>query len=224
MERSAPEYSQSGLQAPSPNAFKDVNSEGLLADHASALQNYTPEVRSNNNNNFSSSATPTSDYGVQPNSARSNTFPEHIQRQQYYSSSNHSGSSGGMAQSTSPSISLQDARSSHHNQQTKSDADVPIDPSIAASSPTYPPHNAQYAPYPHQQEMSHGYPQHPGGPMYAQPRPDWAGYSQQPQHGMPAPYPTTGVSTPNSAAPVGARPGQVSYLLFKTDLSQEPVL
>jgi hypothetical protein len=146
MERGAPEYSQS--------------------DHASAIQS---------NNNFSS-ATPTSEYGVHPTSARSSTFPEHIQRQQYYPSSNHSGSSG--------------------------------DPSIAASSPTYPPHGGQYSPYPPQQEMSHGYPQHPGGPMYAQPRPDWAGYGQQPHHGMPAPYQTTGVSTPTSAAPAGARPGQ----------------
>ena len=147
---------------------------------------------------------------MHPASARSGTFPEHIQRQ-YYPASNHSGSSGGMAQSTSPSIPLQDDHQNHHNPQNKSDQDiVPIDPSIAASSPTYPPHGGQYSPYPPQQEMSHGgYPQHPGGPMYAQPRPDWAGYSQQPHHGMPAPYATTGVSTPTSAAPAGARPGQV---------------
>jgi hypothetical protein len=208
MERGAPEYSQSGLHSPYPSAFNDSQSEGTPVDHASAIQS---------NNNFSSSATPTSEYGVHPTSARSSTFPEHIQRQQYYPSSNHSGSSGGMAQTTSPSMPLQDGRSSHHNQQIKSDADVPIDPSIAASSPTYPPHGGQYSPYPPQQEMSHGYPQHPGGPMYAQPRPDWAGYGQQPHHGMPAPYQTTGVSTPTSAAPAGARPGQVSYLLYSTD-------
>jgi hypothetical protein len=215
MERGAPEYSQSGLHSPYPSAFNDTQSEGTPADHASAIQS---------NNNFS--ATPTSEYGVHPTSARSATFPEHIQRQQYYPSSNHSGSSGGMAQTTSPSMPLQDGRSSHHNQQIKSDADVPIDPSIAASSPTYPPHGGQYSPYPPQQEMSHGYPQHPGGPMYAQPRPDWAGYGQQPHHGMPAPYQTTGVSTPTSAAPAGARPGQVSYLLYNTDtyiLSRSPL-
>jgi hypothetical protein len=207
MERGAPEYSQSGLHSPYPTAFNDSQSEGISADHASAIQA----------NNFSSSVTPTSEYGVHPTSARSSTFPDNIQRQQYYPSSNHSGSSGGMAQATSPSMPLQDGRSSHHNQQIKSDADVPIDPSIAASSPTYPPHGGQYSPYPQQQEMAHGYPQHPGGPMYAQPRPDWAGYGQQPHHGMPAPYQTTGVSTPTSAAPAGARPGQVSYLLYSTD-------
>jgi transcription factor CON7 len=210
MERGAPEYSQSGLQTPYPNALNNAQSEGNPADHASAVQS---------NNTFPSSATPTSEYGVHPTSARSSTFPEHIQRQQYYPSSSHSGSSGGMAQTTSPSMPLQDGRSSHHNQSIKSDADVPIDPSIAASSPTYPPHGGQYSPYPPQQEMSHGYPQHPGGPMYAQPRPDWAGYGQQPHHGMPAPYQTTGVSTPTSAAPAGARPGQVSYLLYSADIS-----
>lgn len=205
MDRGAPEgYTQSGLSSPYP-AFSDAHSEGTSADHASAAQ-YTPqqEVRTNN---YSTSATPTSEYGVYPPSARSTgSFPEHIQRQ-YHPASNHSGSSGGMAQATSPST-LPDGRSNHHNPQIKSDQDVPIDPSIAASSPTYPQHGAQYSPYPPQQDMSqHGYAQHPGaGQMYAQPRPDWGGYGGQPHH-MP-PYPSTGVSTPSSAAPV--RTGQVS--------------
>lgn len=203
MERAAPEYPQSGLHKPSQPAFRDTQSEEQSADHASAAQ-YTPqqEVRPSN---YSTSATPTSEYGVgYPTSARSATFPEQVhQRQQYHPASNHSGSSGGMAQSTSPSsMPLQDGQSSHPN--IKSDSDVPIDPSIAASSPTYPPHG-QYSPYPPQQEMQHGYPQHPGGPMY-QPRPDWAGYGA-PQHGMHQ-YPTTGASTPTTGAPV--RPGQVS--------------
>lgn len=205
MERGGSEFSQSGLHSPSPTPER--HSEKYHADHASAAIPYAPIAQEVRSNNFSASATPTSEYGVHPTSARStSSFPEHIQRQ-YYSPSNHSGSSGGMAQPTSPSMPMQDGRTSHH-QAIKSDAEVPIDPSIAASSPTYPPHGGQYSPYPPQQEMSHGYPQHPGGPMYAQPRPDWAGYGQHPQHGMPAPY-TTGVSTPTSAAPAGARPGQV---------------
>jgi hypothetical protein len=208
MERGGPGFAQSGLQ--SPTLSFGTKSE-ITADNASvvAIQYAPQEVRSTD---FSNSATPTSEYGVHPTSARSGSFPEHIQRQ-YYTSSNHSGSSGSMAQSTSPSMPLQDGRSNHH-QAIKSDAEVPIDPSIAASSPTYPPHGGQYSPYPPQQEMSHGgYPQHPGGPMYSQPRPDWSGYGQQPHHGMPAPY-TTGVSTPTSAAPAGARPGQVSYTIL----------
>ena len=207
MDRGANEYSQSGLPTPYPHAFTDAQSEESTADHASAAQ-YTPQqdVRSNN---YSTSATPTSEYGVYPTSARSaSSFPEHIQRQ-YHPSSNHSGSSGGMAQSTSPSMPLQDGRSNHHNPQIKSDQDVPIDPSIAASSPTYPQHGGQqYSPYPPQQEMQHGYPQHAAGAMYSQPRPDWAGYGGHPQHGMPG-YAVTGAQTPTSAAPAGARPGQV---------------
>ncbi|KAL3425461.1 hypothetical protein PVAG01_02252 [Phlyctema vagabunda] len=113
-----------------------------------------------------------------------------------------------MAQPTSPSLPLplQDGSANHQNAQIKSDNDVPIDPSIAASSPTYPPNGGQYSPYPPQQEMHHGYPQHPG-PMYAQPRPDWAGYGGHPQH-VPAGYAVSGAQTPTSAAPAGARPGQ----------------
>lgn len=206
MDRGATEYSQSGLPTPYPNAFIDAQSEETPADHASAAQ-FTPqqEVRSNN---YSTSATPTSEYGVYPASARSGSFPEHIQRQ-YHPASNHSGSSGGMAQSTSPSLPLQDGRPNHHTTQIKSDQDVPIDPSIAASSPTYPAHGGQYSPYPPQQDMQHGYPSHPGGAMYTQPRPDWAGYGGHPQHPMQGGYAVTGAQTPTSAAPAGARPGQV---------------
>ena len=206
MESGAAEYSQqSVLPTPYPRAFTDAQAEESTAEHASATK-HTPQldVRSSN---LSAFATPTSEY---PASARSaGSFAEHNQRQ-YHPSTNHNGSSGGMAQPTSPSMPLQDGRSNHHNPQIKSDQDVPIDPSIAAaSSPTYPPHpGQQYSPYPPQQEMQHGYPQHAGGPMYAQPRPDWAGYGGHPQHGMPN-YAVTGAQTPTSAAPAGARPGQV---------------
>ncbi|KAM3080924.1 hypothetical protein ACMFMF_002841 [Clarireedia jacksonii] len=211
MERGATEYTQSGLQTPYPHAFTNAQSEDSSADHASAAQ-YPPqqEVRANN---YSTSATPTSEYGVYPASARSGSFPEHLQRP-YHPASNHSGSSGGMAQPTSPSIPLQDGRSNHQSAQLKSDQDVPIDPSIAASSPTYPAHGGQYSPYPPQEQMQHGYQQHPSGAMYTQPRPDWGGYGHPAPHGMPA-YPVSGAQTPTSAAPAG-RPGQVcknQYLL-----------
>ena len=228
MDRGATEYSQSGLPTPYPHAFTDAQSEESTADHASAAQ-YTPQ-QDVQSNNYSASATPTSEYGVYPTSARSaSSFPEHIQRQ-YHPSSNHSSSSGGMAQSTSPSMP-QDGHSSHHNNQIKSDQDVPIDPSIAASSPTYPQHaGQQYSPYPPQQEMQHGYPQHAGQAMYAQPRPDWAGYGGHPQHGMPG-YAVTGAQTPTSAAPAGARPGQVGpvypyhgQVYFKRDCKHNNLL
>ncbi|KAE9581738.1 C2H2 finger domain transcription factor [Colletotrichum fructicola] len=111
MERSATEYSQS--------------------DHASAAQYATQqEVRPSN---YSTSATPTSEYSVYPPSARSGSFPEHIQRS-YHPASNHNGSSGGMAQQAS-------------------------NPSIAAPSPTYA--YGQHSPYgPPPGDMSHSY-QHP---------------------------------------------------------------
>ncbi|CZS93748.1 related to putative transcriptional regulator [Rhynchosporium agropyri] len=205
MDRGSTQYTQSGLHSPLQHAFSDTQSEEASADHASAAH-YTPQVRSN----YSAAATPTSEFGAYPASARSGSFPEHIHRQ-YHPPSNHSGSSGGgMAQPTSPSLPLQDGRTNHHTSQIKSDDDVPIDPSIAASSPSYPPqHGGPYSPYPPGTEMQHGYQQHAaGGPMYAQPRPDWAGYAGGQQHPMHGGYPVSGAQTPTSAAPAGARPGQ----------------
>lgn len=110
-----------------------------------------------------------------------------------------------MAQATSPSMSLQDGhQNNHHNTpHVKSNPDVPIDPSIAASSPTYPP----YSPYTQQgHEMS----QYQGHPP--------PGYQHWPQqytghpHGIPnGPYssPGTAVSAAGAAATAGPRPGQV---------------
>ncbi|QSZ36047.1 hypothetical protein DSL72_007171 [Monilinia vaccinii-corymbosi] len=216
MERGATAYTQSGLQTPYPHAFTGAQSEDSTADTTSAAQ-YPPhtEVRSGN---YSASATPTSEYSAAypPSSARSANFPDHLHRS--YQSSTHSSSSGGMAQPTSPSIPLQDGRSNHQTPQLKSDQDVPIDPSIAASSPTYAAHAPQHSPYPQQDQMQYGYAQqqqHTGGAMYTQPRPDWAGYAGHAGHaghhpashnGMP--YPVSGAPTPASAAPVGQRASQ----------------
>ncbi|KAG4027770.1 hypothetical protein MFRU_027g00620 [Monilinia fructicola] len=221
MERGATAYTQSGLQTPYPHAFTDAQSEESTADTTSAAQ-YTPhqEVRSSN---YTASATPTTEYGAAypPTSARSANFPDHLQHRSYHSS-NHSSSSGGMAQPTSPSIPLQDGRSNHQTPQLKSDQDVPIDPSIAASSPTYAAHAGQHSPYPQQDQMQYGYAQqqqHTGGAMYTQPRPDWAGYAGHAGHAGHAahhsashngiPYPVSGAPTPTSAAPVGQRTSQV---------------
>lgn len=101
---------------------------------------------------------------------------------------------------TSPSLSHQDGRS-HQAHPANSDSDVPIDPSIAAPSPTYP--YGQHSPYAHNPEMSHAY-SHPSGGMYGQPRPEWGAYGQ---HGGPMPpggHPVYGQS------PAGRGPGQVS--------------
>ncbi|RQM06428.1 hypothetical protein DH86_00002270 [Scytalidium sp. 3C] len=202
MDRGAAEYpNSSGLHSPYPRALTETQSERSPADNASAVSYSSQQTPS---------AAPPSEYGVYPASARASGYPEQIQRQ-YPPAGNPSGSSGSMAQPTSPSSTpLQDGRTNGHHSQIKSDPAVPIDPSIAASSPTYPPqHGGQYSPYPPQQDMQHGYPpQHPAGAMYAQPRPDWAGYAGHPQHGMPGGYAVSGAQTPTSAAPVGARPGQ----------------
>ncbi|KAI9764714.1 MAG: hypothetical protein M1840_008106 [Geoglossum simile] len=219
MDRGAPEYSQSGLHSPSYPTFPDPQSEGSSADQVSAAQ-YQPtqEARSSN---FSTSATPTSEYGLNPPSARSGSFPEYLTRPQYqegatryHASSTHSGSSGGMAQASSPSLPLADGRqNNHHNPaRIKSDPDVPIDPSIAASSPGYPP-QGQYPPYaPQPHDMAQAYPSHPPQNW----RSDWSHYAttQAPPHGLPGPYnahpsPSTNVSSASSTATAGARSGQV---------------
>jgi hypothetical protein len=101
MDRSAPEFSQTGLPSPYPSSYGDTKSEGS-ADHASAAHYATqPEARSNA---YSTSATPTSEYSVYPQSARSGTFPEHIQRS-YHPASSHSASSGSMAQPQTSALS-----------------------------------------------------------------------------------------------------------------------
>ena len=111
-----------------------------------------------------------------------------------------------MANQPSPSMSLSDgSKENHLPNNSASNADVSIDPSISQASPTYPP----YSPYPQDQGMHQGYPpqQHPA---YMPPRPpheQWGGYP--PQHGMP-PYGQHpgGVQGPPPTS--GQRPGQVS--------------
>ncbi|RWA10303.1 hypothetical protein EKO27_g4813 [Xylaria grammica] len=203
MERSVHEYSQSGLPSPYPSVSGDNQSEASSADHASAAQ--YPSNQEARTASYSTSATPTSEYGAYPQSARStSSFPEHSLRQ-YHPASNHNGSSGGMAQqsTTSPSMPLQDGRN-HQPQQVKSDSDVPIDPSIAAPSPTYP--HGQYSPYapPPPQDMAHNYPQGAPAGMYTQPRPDWANYGH-PAGQIPH-HPVSYSHQPTSAPP--GRPAQ----------------
>ncbi|KAI0022023.1 hypothetical protein F4780DRAFT_778038 [Xylariomycetidae sp. FL0641] len=201
MERGVHEYSQTGLPSPYPSASGDTQSEASSADHASAST--YPGNQEARTASYPTSATPTSEYGAYPASARSaSSFQEHSLRQ-YHPASN-SGSSGGMAQQTptSPSMPLQDGRN-HQSQQVKSDSDVPIDPSIAAPSPTTYAHG-QYSPYaPPPQDMSHSYPQSAGG-LYAQPRPDWANYGH-PAAPM-AHHPVHSFHTPTTAPP--GRPAQ----------------
>jgi len=102
MERNTSDYPPSGLPSPYPPPYTDGRSEGSSGDPQSTSQYPAPqpEVRSNA---YSTSATPTSEYGVYPTSARSGSFPEHIQRPYHPHTASNSGSSGGMAQANSPS-------------------------------------------------------------------------------------------------------------------------
>ncbi|RMX70758.1 hypothetical protein D0869_16325, partial [Hortaea werneckii] len=161
---------------------------------------------------FSSSATPNSEYALPPQSARSSSgaFPDYV-RSAYpdsaagrYQAPAHSGNA--MAHTSSPSISMPpDGQQSNGqpNNNRNSDGDVPIDPSIAQSSPTYPP-TQHYSPYPPQHEM----PQYPGQPM-TQNRPEWAGYYQQPPMSYSHSPATTGGAAPNMVAHVPRPPPAV---------------
>lgn len=200
------DYPQSGLSSPYPS-FPEPPSEGSSADQASAAQ--YPQGQDPRASNFSSSATPTSDYGINPSSARSGSFPEYIQRS--YQSGAQGANAGGMAQATSPSMPLTDGQANnHHAHNIKSDPEVPIDPSIAAAtSPTYPPHG-QYSPYTPQHEMQH-YPGHPATPMYGA-RPEWGG--QYPPHNMQYGHPaSSGPPAQSMVSPVQRPPAVCDSLL-----------
>lgn len=203
-----------------PKQVKTVEGHAFLSvvvKNASAARNAPQQkVRTSN---LSTTATLTSEYGVYPASTRSASSPEHIQRP-YHPSHDHSGSGTEMAQTpSSPSSPTPSPQSQQHErpEQTypspppvisplaRSD-DVPIDPSIAAPSPTYGAHQ-QYSPYgaPSAQDMQHGYAQ--GGGLYPQTRPDWAGYAGQPNP-MAAGHHVYHQQPPNSAQAQG-RPTQV---------------
>ena len=207
MDGRQPEYPQSGLNSPYA-PYNGHPSEGSSADQASAVQ-YQPG-QDYKAANFSSSATPNSDYGL-PQSARSGSFPDYIQQRSYTDPQQNrypasaTGGHAGMAQTSSPSLSMPNGEqpNGHASSNSKSDGDVPIDPSIAQSSPTYPPpHN--YSPYPPQHEI----PQYAGQPMHYG-RPDWAGQYQQPMYGhSPA---TSGGAAGGAPAYAMPRPPAVGY-------------
>jgi hypothetical protein len=200
MDRAAPELLQSGLPSPYPSNFGDAHSEASSADHTSATHYQAQKDAA-----YPTSVTPTSsEYGVYPPSARSgSSYPvDHIQRS--YPPAPLS-SSGGMAQQNSPSLPQPDGRN-HQAHLVNSDNEVPIDPSIAAPSPTYP--YGQHSPYAPNPDMTHSY-SHPSGGMYAQPRPEWGGYAQ---HGAPPLTPGHPVYGQSPASAPQQRPNQVRLL------------
>ncbi|KAF3770279.1 hypothetical protein M406DRAFT_271395 [Cryphonectria parasitica EP155] len=199
MERGQTTDFSNTLPSPYSSAsFGDSRSEAAPADPVTTQAYATqPEARQSH---YTTTATPTSEYSAYPASARSSSFPEHQLQRAYQPSASIGGAS--MA-SHSSSLNLQDG-AAHQDPQpgaqpVKSDSDVPIDPSITAQSPTqyqYP----QASPYGSSaQDMSHAYPQ---THVYAQPRPDWTGYTHTPitpgHHGGVFPHQQT---TPTTATP-----------------------
>ncbi|KAI9725306.1 MAG: hypothetical protein M1828_003321 [Chrysothrix sp. TS-e1954] len=175
------EYSQPGLSSPNQRDSRDApNSEDSKPDQASAAAYHT----SQQDVKYNPTATPnSSEYSLNPSSARSGTFPEYVHRPSYSDPRYPSASGapvGNMAQPHSPSSTLLEERQESSNDATNVASDtIPVDPSIAASSPTYPPQH-HYSPYANQHEM----PQYHTPPMY--PRPEYTPYP--PPHGMPQAY------------------------------------
>lgn len=221
----APAAASPSVPAPSAAPIgnhQPANSYATTQPEARPSGQYAAPADSRPSNNIPTSNTPQPDYSLNqppahplpPTAQRAAApYPEYLARQpQYHHAPNtQAGGAAGMAQATSPSsMTLQDGQQNGHRNgaQLKSDTDLPIDPSIAASSPTYPPPYSPYNPQGHEMAQYAGHPQHPQ--MYA--RPDWHQYGQ-PQHGMPGPY-SSPATTVSSAAPVVTagppRPGQVS--------------
>ena len=109
MERNGGDYPQStGLPSPYPaGSYTDARPESTSADPQPAPQQQQqqqyqaaqpPEVRPSA---YSASGTPTSEYGVYPASARSGSFPEHLQRQYQPHPASGGAGGGGMSQPNS---------------------------------------------------------------------------------------------------------------------------
>ncbi|KAF3492254.1 uncharacterized protein GIQ15_01771 [Arthroderma uncinatum] len=218
MDRPASDYAQPGLSPqypslPETQSEQSAADQASAAAAAAAVASPTqPEARRTPQSQYSappeprsggisSSNTPQPDYGLHQNAphpppppaaARPSPYPEYLTRQPQYHHAPHTQAGGppGMAQATSPSMNPQDGQQSDHRSpaQVKSDTEVPIDPSIAASSPSYPPPYSPYAPQSHDMTQ---YQSHPPQ-MYA--RPDWPHQYGGHQPGMPGPY-----SSPASA-------------------------
>ena len=162
---------------------------------------------------YGQTATPSSEYSVNSSSTRSAALPQEYLARQHYAQQQNQAGAGTMAQATSPSMSLQDGQqNNHHNPPHKSNSEVPIDPSIAQPSPTYPP----YSPYAPNHDMSQ-YQGHPQQGYHPWPQ-QYAGHA----HGMPGgPYssPGTAVSAAGAAATAGPRTGQVISFLSSSVMS-----
>ncbi|EGE03833.1 C2H2 transcription factor con7 [Trichophyton equinum CBS 127.97] len=184
MDRPASDYAQPDQATASAAVASPTQTEARRTPQSQ--YSAPPEPRSGG---ISASNTPQPDYNLHQNSshpppppaaARPSPYPEYLTRQPQYHHAPHTQAGGppGMAQATNPSI--------------------------AASSPSYPPPYSPYAPQSHDMAQ---YQSHPPQ-MYA--RPDWPHQYGAHQPGMPGPYSSpASVSSASPAATAGPRPGQV---------------
>lgn len=194
MDRGPSEYQQSGL--PSSAAYSSYNSQQQSEPQpaeqpASSYQTTSQEVRSTSST-YSSSATPSSEYGGTVSSAsRTPTFPPDYNLGTRYSETTRyhpsSTATGGMAHVPSPNSSSLPPMARTTQYHIKTEPDPCKDPSVPASGPQYaqPPNQqyAHYSPHPtHQMSEAYPTPSHPGW------RPEWGPPTGYTPHQMNAPY------------------------------------
>ncbi|KAJ5273131.1 hypothetical protein N7478_008256 [Penicillium angulare] len=151
-----------------------------------------PEVRPAN---ISSSNTPQPEYGLNPPPARSPAYhQDYLPRPQPYAPNSQPGGAPSMAQASSPSHPIS---TTPRSPEKKSDAALPIDPSLPANSPTYPPPYSPYQPQGHEMQ----YQGHPPPPHQLYARPDWPHSYGQHHQGLPGPY-SSPSTTVGSASPI----------------------
>lgn len=202
MDRGTSDYTQTGLPSPYPSNFGDNSSEASPAAHAPTAQYPVKQEV-----NYAPSTAPASPYGVYPASVRSGSLNESQLPRTYHPANTTGAASMAQQQQNSPSMPQHQQDGTNHQTPAANNSDngTQIDPSIAQPSPTYA--YSQQPPYPPNPEMPHGYSPHPGGPMYAQPRPDWGGYGG---HGAPPNGRATSrvrASASRSGCPTTAQPG-----------------
>ncbi|PIA98460.1 hypothetical protein CB0940_06234 [Cercospora beticola] len=168
-----------GQRQDPPQSMDGRQPEYPQSDQASAVQ-YQSGQQDYKPSNYSASATPDSSYGL-PQSARSGSFPEYIQRSY-----------------------AEGQQQSRYAAGTPSNMAQTSNPSIAQSSPSYPPPQS-YSPYPPQDQQH--MPQYGNQPMTSYARPEWAGHYQQ----QAAMYGHSPATTAGAAPNMGGHPLSTVY-------------
>ncbi|KAJ5938556.1 hypothetical protein N7466_001690 [Penicillium verhagenii] len=157
-----------------------------------------PDVRPPN---IPASNTPQSDYGLNPPPTRSPAYQDYLPRPQSYTPNSQPGGVPSMAQASSPSLPIS-PMPIPRSPNLKSDAALPLDPSLPANSPTYPPPYSPYQPQGHDMQ----YQGHPPPPHQMYARPEWPHTYGGHSHGLPGPY-ASPATTVGSASPAPATAG-----------------